>query len=97
MNFKKKQNQKIQTKSKRKKIFLKTYMHFLMAEKEFSIFAIKIESRGFSDKVSDHSNLKILTPKQILQKLPTALSQVKGGTTSETLLNEIRQIIYSLY
>ena len=72
-------------------------MHFLMVEKEFSIFAIKIESRGFSDKVSDHSNLKILTPKQILQKLPTALSQVKGGTTSETLLNEITQIMYSLY
>ena len=68
-----------------------------MVEKEFSIFSIKIEGRGFSDKVSDHSNLKILTPKQILQKLPITLAQVKGGTTSETLLNEIRQIIYSLY
>ena len=50
-----------------------------------------------NNKVSDHSNLKILTPKQMLQRLPTALAQVKAGNTSENLLNEIRQIIYSLY
>ena len=41
--------------------------------------------------------LKILTPKQMLQRLPIALAQVKAGNTSEKLLNEIRQIIYSLY
>ena len=41
--------------------------------------------------------LKILTPKQIVQRLPIALAQVKAGNTSENLLNEIRQIIYSLY
>ena len=45
--------------------------------------------------VFDHKQRKILTPKQILQRLPIALSQV--GNTSENLLNEIRQIIYSLY
>ena len=39
--------------------------------------------------------LKILNPKQMLQRLPIALPQVKAGNTSETLLNEIRQIIYS--
>ena len=33
----------------------------------------------------------------MLQKLPIALAQVKGGNTSENLLNEIREIIYSLY
>ena len=48
-------------------------------------------------KVSDHSNLKILAPKQMIQRLPIALAQVKVGNTSENLLNEIRQIIYSLY
>ena len=48
-------------------------------------------------KVSDYLNLKILTPKQMLQTLPTALAQVKAGNTSENLLNEIRQTIYSLY
>ena len=41
--------------------------------------------------------LKILTSKQMLQRLPIALAQVKAGNNSESLLNEIRQIIYSLY
>ena len=41
--------------------------------------------------------LKILVPKQMLQRLPIALAQVKPGNNSENLLNEIRQIIYSLY
>ena len=43
--------------------------------------------------------LIILTPKQMLQRLPIALAQVKAGTgnNSESLLNEIRQIVYSLY
>ena len=41
--------------------------------------------------------LKILTPKQMLQRLPIALVQVKAGNNSENLLNEIRQIVYSLY
>ena len=40
--------------------------------------------------------LKILTPKQMLQRLPIALAQVKAGNNSESL-NEIRQIVYSLY
>ena len=41
--------------------------------------------------------LKILTPKQMLQRLLIALAQVKAGNNSENLLNEIRQIIYPLY
>ena len=41
--------------------------------------------------------LKILTPNQMLKKLPIALAQVKAGNNSESLLNEIRQIVYSLY
>ena len=43
------------------------------------------------------TGLKILTPKQMLQRLPIALAQVKAANNSENLLNEIRQIIYSLY
>ena len=39
----------------------------------------------------------MLTPKQMLQRLPIALAQVKAGKTSENLLNEIRQIISSIY
>ena len=41
--------------------------------------------------------LKILTPKQMLQRLPIALAEVKADNTSEKLLNEIREIIHSLY
>ena len=41
--------------------------------------------------------LKILTPKQMLQRLPIALAQVKAGNNSENLLNETRQFVYSLY
>ena len=40
--------------------------------------------------------MKILSPQQMLQRLPIALAQVKVGNTSEDLLNKIRQIIYSL-
>ena len=43
------------------------------------------------------TGFKILTPKQMLQRLPIALAQVKAGNNSESLLNEIRQIVYSLY
>ena len=41
--------------------------------------------------------LKILTPKQMLQRLLTALAQLKVGNTFENALSEIRQVIYSLY
>ena len=41
--------------------------------------------------------LKLFTPKQMLERLPTALAQLKAGNTSENVLNEIRQIIYSLH
>ena len=40
--------------------------------------------------------LKILTLKQMLQGLPIALAEVKGGDIFKHLLNEIYQIIYSL-
>ena len=43
------------------------------------------------------NGLKILTPKQMLQRLPIALAQVKADNNSENLLNEIRRIFYSLY
>ena len=48
-------------------------------------------------KATKETGLKILTPKQMLQRLPIALAQVKAGNNSESLLNEIRKIVYSLY
>ena len=56
-----------------------------------------IKSRGSGILNSDRSKLKILTPKQMLQRLPVALAQVKADNNSENLLNEIRQIVCSLY
>ena len=64
--------------------------------------------RGYIEMLSDANynakqnetkgkGLKILTPKQMIQRLPIALAQVKAGNNSKNLLNEIRQIIYSLY
>ena len=43
------------------------------------------------------TGFKILTPKQMLQRLPIGLAQVKAGNNSESLVNEIGQIVYSLY
>ena len=43
------------------------------------------------------TGLKILTPKQMLQRLPISLAQVKAGNNSESLVNETRQIIYIFY
>ena len=41
--------------------------------------------------------LKILTPNQMLSRLPITLAQLKAGNNSEKLKNEIRQLLYSLY
>ena len=43
------------------------------------------------------TGLEILTPRQLLQRLPIALVQAKADNNSENLLNEIRQIVSSLY
>ena len=80
-------------------MFLKTCIVFFEGREtilntfDSKIFPIKIEGTG----VSNHYNLKILTPKQMLQRLAITLAQVKAGNASENLLNEIRKIIYSLY
>ena len=55
------------------------------------------KSTGTGILNTDNFELKILTPKQTLQRFPIALAQVKAGNNSENLFNKIRQIIYSLY
>ena len=55
---------------------------------------IKEKQDGTKQKAG---GLTTLTPKQMLQRLPIALEQVKAGTNSECLLNEIRQNVYYLY
>ena len=54
-------------------------------------------SEAKKSKATKGTGLKTITPKKILQRLPIALAQVKAGNNSESLLNEVRQIVYSLY
>ena len=55
------------------------------------------EAKNNAMNKTSGKRLKILTPKQVLQRLSIALAQLKTGNNSESLLNEIKQIIYSLY
>ena len=81
---------------------------FINQEKKlFYDYVISIMIKLFNDyakirskakyRTEQRTGLKILTPKQMLQRLPIAFAQVKAGNNSESLLNEIRQIVYSLY
>ena len=75
-------------------------VNLLVQGREMVINAFK--SRIFQVSKEDEESqegkgLKILTPNQMLKRLPIALAQVKAGNNSESLLNEIRQIVYSLY
>ena len=65
----------------------------------FRDFTEMLSDANYSAKQNETkgTRLKILTPKQMLQRLSIALAQVKAGNDSETLLNEIRQNIYSLH
>ena len=58
---------------------------------------IREAKKRAAENQTEGTGLKILTSKQMLQRLPIALVQVKAGNNSESLLNEIRQIVYSLY
>ena len=62
----------------------------IIQELELKLFTKQI-------KKTAETRLKILTPKQLLQRLPIALVQVKAGNNSDSLLDKIRQIVYSWY
>ena len=57
----------------------------------------KLVSPDFDFNNVKGSGLKILTPSQMLSRLPISLAQLKAGKNSEKLKNEIRQLLYSLY
>ena len=50
----------------------------------------------FNQQNQAGKGLKILTPNQMLSRLPITLAQLKAGNNSEKLKNEIRQLFYSL-
>ena len=49
------------------------------------------------NKQNHQEGIKILTPNQMLNRLPIALAQLQAGNNSNKLKNEIRQLLYSLY
>ena len=61
------------------------------------IFQVSKEPQESQEGTGANKMLKISTPNQMLKRLPIALAQVKAGINSESLLNEVRQIVYSLY
>ena len=49
------------------------------------------------ESATEGKGLKILTPNQMLSRLPISLAQLNAGNNSEELKNKIRQLLYSLY
>ena len=68
-------------------------------QKPDKILKIVKEILDFNKEIQNQwgSGLKILTPNQMLSRLPISLAQLKAGNNSEKLKNEIRQLLYSLY
>ena len=57
----------------------------------------KILNFALKERKQAGHGLNILTPNQMLSRLPISLAQLKAGNNSEKLKNEIRQLLYSLY
>ena len=66
-------------------------------EKPDKIVKIVKKILNFNKQDQEGKGLKILTPNQMLSRLPITLAQLKAGNNSEKLKNEIRQLLYSLY
>ena len=62
-----------------------------------SIVEIVEEILKFNKQKQEGQGIKILTPNQMLSRLPISLAQLKAGNNSEKLKNEIRQLLYFLY
>ena len=56
-----------------------------------------LKSEEFSAQRQEGQGLKILSPQQMITRLPILLAQLKAGNNSQKLKNEIRQFLYSLY
>ena len=65
-------------------------------EKPDKILEIVDDILNFNQQTQG-KGFKILTPNQMLSRLPITLAQLKAGNNSEKLKNEIRQLLYSLY
>ena len=62
-----------------------------------SMVEIVEEILKFNEQNQQGEGIKILTPNQMLSRLPISLAQLQAGNNSEKLKNEIRQLLYFLY
>ena len=58
---------------------------------------LESEESAAQGRNQQEQELKVLTPQQMLSRLPISLAQLKAGNNSEKLENETRQLLYSLY
>ena len=68
-----------------------------MIEENKKIINIVERILYFNQLDQSGQGLKVLTPNQMLSRLPITLVQLKAGNNSKKLKNEIRQLLYSLY
>ena len=94
LNFNNKVGPKIRTTKKNKRNVFNTVKNLYEGRE---LVSNAFNSKLFQLKSTTGTGLKILTPKEMLLRLPIAFAQVKAGNNLESLLNEIRQIVYSLY
>ena len=80
-----------------KKDALNMTLDRLSTEKPFKVVNTVARILDFNKQNQEGQGFKILTPKQMLSRLPISLAQLKAGNNSEKLKNEIRQLLYSLY
>ena len=66
-------------------------------EEPDKIVKIVEEILEFNKQNQEKQGIKILTPNQMLSRLPISLAQLNTGNYSKELKNEIRQLLYSLY
>ena len=67
---------------------------------DYSLMSSEAKNKAKNEAKNQTTKSKgfiILTPKQLLQRLPIALAKLKAENNSENVFNEIRQIVYSLY
>ena len=66
-------------------------------EKPDNIVKLVEEILKFNKQKQEGQGIKILTPSQMLSRLPISLAQLEAGNNSEKLKNEVRQLLYSVY
>ena len=68
-----------------------------ITEKSDKIIKIVKKILKFNKRKQEGQGIKILTPNQMLSRLPISLAQLEAGNSSNELNNEIRQLLYSLH